>query len=141
VTGTFQDTIEHSGSVFFNDASIEAGNFSIGLDASRAGTLDGEASGFVVDSNLGLTGPVFDIGSPNVLTATGTALTIEGDLLASPELSQTLEDAELAEESVAGADVGDALIEAEAVPTPTAALGGFALLGLLTLRRRRLADI
>jgi hypothetical protein len=135
--GTFSGTIEHSGSVFFNDDTVEAGDFSIGFDSGRAGTLDGQASGFFVASNAGLNGVLFDLASPSELTATNTDLVIQADLLTSPEFSQTLEDAALVDDDVSGSNVGEARVDATAVPSPSALGGGLGLLGLLAWRRRR----
>jgi hypothetical protein len=133
--GTFAGTIEHSGSVLFNADAIEVGDFTIGFDAARAGTLGGAASGFFVRSTTGIPAILFDVENPGSLTATSTALTIGADLLVSPEFGQLLLDVGLASTNLAGADVGDALVEATAVPAPGAA--ALMSLGLLSAARRR----
>lgn len=104
---TFSGTIEHTGSVFFNDGTVEVGNFTIGFDAARAGTLDGAASGFFVESTTGVAAILFDVALTGAVPA-GDALTVSGDLLVSPEFAGFLGDPALA-----GADVGDALVEAD----------------------------
>ena len=103
----FAGTIEHSGSVLFNADALEVGNFTIGYDPLRAA---GAASGFFVADNITFPGvALFDVGVPDALTATPNALIVAADLLVSPELAGILENAALA-----GVDVGDALVEAQA---------------------------
>lgn len=129
--GTFSGTIEHSGSVFFNDNTVEVGDFTIGFDAARVG---GDRSGFFVASNAGIAAILFDVGSPSTLDVTAGSLTIGADLLVSAEFAGFLQTNGLASADLTGADVGDALVQA--VPTP----GGVAMLGLAGLaaaRRRR----
>lgn len=129
--GTFGGTIEHSGSVFFNDGTVEVGDFTIGFDAARVG---GDRSGFFVASNAGIAAILFDVGAPSQLDATGSSLTIAADLLVSAEFAGFLTQNGLASSDLTGADVGDALVQA--VPSP----GGAAMLGLAGLaatRRRR----
>ena len=134
--GTFSGTIEHTGSVFFNNDSIEVGNFTIGFDAARAGTLGGNASGFFVESTVGISAILFDIQNPSTLNATETDLTIGADLLVSPEFGTFLLDNGFSSSNLEGADVGDALVEAIAIPAP-GALALFALTGFAPRRRRR----
>ncbi len=129
--GTFGGTIEHTGSVFFNNGTVEVGNFTIGFDAARVGD---NRSGFFVESTTGIAAILFDVAAPSQLDATGSSLTIAADLLVSAEFAGFLVDNSLASSDLTGADVGDALVQA--VPTP----GGVAMLGLAGLvaaRRRR----
>lgn len=135
--GTFAGTIEHSGSVFFNDNAVEVGNFTIGFDAARAGTLGGNASGFFVESTAGIAAILFDIENPSALTATDSELSVAADLLVSPEFGEFLFSNGLSTANLAGADVGDALVSASAVPEPTAlAILGIGSVTLLAMRRR-----
>ena len=128
--GSFSGTIEHSGSVLFNTDTIEVGDFTIGFDGARA---SGAASGFFVESNVGIEAVLFDIANP-VVTPTSSDLEIDADLLVSPEFAQVLLDASLASADLTGADVGDALVEGT-VPEPSS----MALLAtaLLAMGRRR----
>ena len=127
--GSFSGSIEHTGSVLFNDGTIAVGNFSIGFDGARVG---GDRSGFFVESTAGLTGILFDI-KVNGATAAASSLDVEGDLLVSAEFAQILIGAQIVTADLTGADVGDALVQA--IPSPASA----ALLGLagLAARRRR----
>lgn len=120
--GTFSGAIEHQGSVLFNSDAIEVGDFTIGFDAGRAA---GQASGFFVESNVGIEAIIFDVAAPSTLEATESSLTIGADLLVSPEFAQVLLDASLATSNLSGADVGDALVSA-IVPEP----GSFALIAI-----------
>jgi hypothetical protein len=131
--GSFSGTIEHTGSVFFNADAVEVGNFTIGFDGNRAGTLGGAASGFFVESTTGIAAILFDIENPSNLVATDSSLTIDANLLVSPEFGQFLVDQALAATNLQGADVGDARVAA--VPEPTG-LALLALGGLAVLRRR-----
>ena len=133
--GTFSGTIEHTGSVFFNTGTVEVGNFTIGFDAARAGTLSGRASGFFVRSTTGIAATLFDVAAPSSLSPTSSSLTIGADLLVSPEFGSFLFSNGLSASNLAGADVGDALVQA-VVPAPGAA-GALAAAGLLLARRRR----
>jgi hypothetical protein len=136
--GTFSGTIEHSGSVFFNDDAVEVGNFTIGFDAARAGTLGGNASGFFVASTVGIAAILFDIENPSALSATESDLNVAADLLVSPEFGEFLFTNGLSTANLAGADVGDALVSASAVPEPSAlAILGVGVSTLLALRTRR----
>lgn len=131
--GSFSGSIEHTGSVFFNMDSVEVGNFTIGFDAGRVG---GDRSGFFVESTTGIAAILFDVASPDSLSATGDGLSIEADLLVSSEFATFLRDAGLASADLTGADVGDALVEG-VVPAPASALLlGVAGLGAATRRRR-----
>jgi hypothetical protein len=127
----FSGTIEHMGTVLFNDGTLEVGNFTIGFDAARAGAM---TSGFFVADNVTFAGvPLFDVGIPSALTATGTWLTVAANLLVSSELAGVLGNADLT-----GVDVGDALVEAVAVPEPgtlSLVLAGLLLGGIAVSRR------
>jgi len=122
--------IEHSGRVQFND-SIEVGDFSI-VEAEGRGE---GTSGFVVVSNYGVEGILFDLANP-IIEAFENSLVIAADLLVSPELAAVLEN-----EAAAGADAGMALVVANAavVPIPAAAWMFGSALGLLAWVRRRVA--
>ena len=125
----FSGTVEHTGSVFFNNDTIEVGNFSIGFDANR---VAGNNSGFFVESTTGISAILFDLGSITELAPTASSLDIEGSLFVSPEFANFLGDAGLS-----GADVGDARLEANSVPEP----GTMGVLGagvaMTCLRRKR----
>jgi len=132
---TFAGTIEHTGSVFFNSDAIEVGNFTIGFDSNRVGAFGGLASGFFVESTVGIEAILFDIENTDTLSAGTESLTIGANLLVSDEFGSFLFDNDFSETNLAGADVGDALVEAT-VPAP-AGLVAFAAAGLLGHRRRR----
>ncbi len=123
---SFNGSIEHTGSVFFNTDTVEVGNFSIGFDVARVG---GNLSGFFVESTTGVSAILFDVAAPSSLTAVSGDLTIGADLLVSPEFASFLGNSALA-----GADVGDALVQA--VPAP-GAVASLAAAGLFAARRRR----
>lgn len=116
--GSFSGTIEHSGTVLFNADAVEVGNFTIAFDAARAGTLGGNASGFFVESTVGIQAILFDIENPTQLSPTDSSLTVAANLLVSPELGAFLLSQGLASTDLSGADVGDALVVA-AVPEPS----------------------
>ena len=124
--GSFGGTIEHRGAVYFNDDSIEVGNFTIGY----------RDSGFYVGDNLGLGIVLFDVGLTDAAPDVDT-FSAAGDLLVSAEFATLLFDAGLADSDLTGADVGDALISGlnQTVPAP----GALGVLGLtaLAVRRRR----
>lgn len=136
----FSGTIEHSGSVLFNDGGLEVGNFTIGFDAGRQSAT---TSGFFVADNITFPGvALFDIGPPSTLDATDMMLTVGADLLVSPELAGVLEDTALI-----GVDVGDALVEGTAgsvaVSEPgtlALMLSGLALAGFARRRATRLTQ-
>lgn len=125
----FVGTIEHTGSVFFNDNSIEVGNFTIGFDGDRAA---GDNSGFFVESTTGVAAILFDVGAVTQLSPGPDALLIEASLFVSPEFAIFLGNTGLT-----GADVGDARVSAVAVPEPSSALGLCFVAGVLGLRRKR----
>jgi hypothetical protein len=98
-------TIEHSGTVGFNDDAIIVGDFSIGFDPSRA---TDNATGFFVEDTVSGLGVLFDIGGYVQIDARPRWLSIEdADLLVSSEFASTLGDTALT-----GADVGNAQIDA-----------------------------
>ncbi len=127
--GTFSGAIEHEGSVFFNDA-VEVGNFKIGFDAGR---VSATTSGFFVESTVGVAAILFDVGPPTSLSATATALDVQGDLLVSPEFANFLTRTDLI-----GADVGDAFVQAVPEPSSLSLLVacGLALWGIGRRRAR-----
>lgn len=135
--GSFSGAIEHSGSLFFNSDSVEVGDFTIGFDGDRAGTLNGAASGFFVASNAGISAILFDVGAPSQADATDASLTIAADLLVSPEFAGFLQTNGLATADLSGADVGDALIEAASVPEPSSFALALAVIGGLGIRQVR----
>ena len=107
--------IEHSGTITLGlgDAEATIGEFSIGFDASR---VSDTASGFFVadtlEDPLGLE-ILFDLSSPGTINVSGENLEIsEADLLLAPELATALSLPDLA-----GADVGDARIDATVAET------------------------
>ena len=84
---------------------LDVGNFSIGFDPSR---VSDTTSGFFVADTVSVNAPLFDISNPEVLEVEDGVLEISSaDLLVSPELAAVLGD-----ESLTGADVGDARIDA-----------------------------
>jgi hypothetical protein len=123
-------TIEHTGSVTFNNL-LTLGNFSIGFDPARASAI---ASGFFVKDTITTNAILFDVGIPSNLSFDDTTLKLDlvADLLVSPELAGILENSALA-----GAEIGAASINGEAVPEPTTILGALAAGGLITAARRR----
>jgi hypothetical protein len=133
---SFSGTIEHRGSVFFNTGTVEVGDFSIGYDAARAVGLGAtQPSGFFVRSNRGVSAILFDVAGPTTLTPTAASLTIQSNLLVSPEFAGFLQQNGLATTNLTGADVGDALVQAT-VPEPSALpLSLLALAGVVKRRR------
>ena len=140
---TFGGTIEHTGSVFFNDSAVEVGDFTIAFDAARAGTLNGSASGFYVQSNAGANAILFDVAAPDALDAQNDFLTIDADLLVSPEFAAVLQSLSGQTVDFSGADVGNARVAAAAIPLPPAVLPGLiglaSVAGLRFWRRRSAA--
>ena len=134
--GSVNGTIEHTGSVEFND-SIEVGNFSIFADETIADT-----GAIVSDTIIPLGALFFAVADGESLIANDAELFIGGDLLVTPSFADALG------VDVAGADVGDFQIEASVavagdgpavIPLPASALllaGGFAALGGLRRYRR-----
>lgn len=122
-------TIEHSGSVTFNNA-LTVGNFSIGFDPARA---VGNASGFFVRDTITTGVALFDVATPESLLFSEQTLKLDlkADLLVSPELAGVLGNSGLA-----GAEVGAASINGTAVPEPATILGALAAGGFLAARRR-----
>ncbi|QZZ22304.1 PEP-CTERM sorting domain-containing protein [Leptothermofonsia sichuanensis E412] len=121
-------TIEHSGSVTFNNA-LTLGNFSIGFDPARA---VGDASGFFVRDTITLGAILFDLATPSSLTFADDNLAVQGNLLVSPELAGVLGNSGLA-----GATIGVASVNGEAVPEPATIMGVLAAGGFLAASRRR----
>ncbi len=128
---TFTGTIGHEGSVFFNSDTVEVGDFVIAFDEDRTGTLSGTASGLYVESTTGVTAILFDVQNPSSVLVSPTSLGIEANLLVSPEFAAFLGDAGLA-----GADVGDTLVEANAIPEPASAALLLLCIGALARRGR-----
>lgn len=128
---SFSGAIEHTGSVFFNNDTVEVGNFTIGFDANRVG---GDRSGFFVESTTGIAAILFDVAAPSFVSADASGLQIEADLLVSGEFAQFLLDNGLASADLSGADVGDAFVNA--IPAP-GAFAALALAGIGATRRRR----
>lgn len=122
-------TIEHTGSVTFNNA-LTVGNFSIGFDPVRA---VGNASGFFVRDTITTGAALFDVAAPSSLSFSESTLKLDlvANLLVSPELAGVLGNTGLA-----GAEVGSASINGEAVPEPATLLGALAAGGFLAARRR-----
>ena len=127
---TFSGAVEHTGSVFFNADSIEVGNFTIAFDAARAGTLEGNASGFYVESTVGIAAILFDVENPARLEPSPEGLVVEANLLVSPEFGLFLFDNGLSAANLEGADVGDALVQA-AVPEPSTLIALLIAVGCL----------
>lgn len=123
-------TIEHTGSVTFNNA-VTVGDFSIGFNPAR---VTGNASGFFVQDTLSTGAILFDVATPSALSFAEQALAIKGDLLVSPEFADFLGNVNLT-----GATVGAASINGAAVPEPTTVLGLLAAGGFLAASRRRSA--
>jgi hypothetical protein len=136
--GTYAGVIEHIGVLTFEipgPANVDVGDFTIGFDPARAGTLGGLASGFFVESTVGIQETLFDLGAPSTLVASSTELTIGAEVLVSPEFGQFLFDNSLSSTNLQGAAVGDALVEG-VVPTP-GVVAVAAIAGLGATRRRR----
>ncbi|MEM6692969.1 MAG: PEP-CTERM sorting domain-containing protein, partial [Planctomycetota bacterium] len=130
----FAGTIEHTGSVFFNNDTVEVGNFTIGFDNDRVSATN---SGFFVESTTGIGAILFDVAANPSVTAEVSSLAIDSDLLVSNEFATFLTDNSLATQDLTGADVGDASIRGiSAVPEPSSALL-ISLLGLGFVRRRK----
>ena len=128
--GSFSGTIEHEGTVLFNNNTVEVGNFTIGFDAGRVG---GSRSGFFVESTTGIAAILFDVEVTGA-TPTASSLDITGNLLVSNEFAGFLLANQLATADLTGADVGDAFVQAVPAPASVALLG---LGGLAATRRRR----
>jgi hypothetical protein len=125
--GPFSGTIEHTGSVFFNDDAVEVGDFTIAFDGARA--VDGN-SGFFVESTTGVAAILFDTQVTALDEASNSAFDLTVDLVVSPEFATFLGNSALT-----GADVGDARIVGTSIPEPTSILS-LGLAGLMFLRRR-----
>ena len=122
--GTFAGSINHRGTVTFNNA-ITVGNFEIFFD-----------NGFkVADRQSGL-GVLFDIAVTSA-TPTAAQFNATGNLLVSSNFAALLQQLGLASANLTGADVGDASIQGfnSSIPAP----GAIALLGIgsLALGRSR----
>ncbi|MBW4652810.1 MAG: bifunctional metallophosphatase/5'-nucleotidase [Kaiparowitsia implicata GSE-PSE-MK54-09C] len=117
-------TIEHTGTVTFSlvgapQIAVTVGNFSIGFDADRVTDI---ASGFFVEDTIEGNGldVLFDIGTPDTLSADDTVLTIsEADLLLAAEFATALGLSELAGAEVGAARVDADLIEVQDAPQIT----------------------
>lgn len=128
---SFSGSNEHTGSVFFNGDTVGVRNFSIAYDAGRVGD---SRSGFYVESTIGITEIRFDIENPSSVIAEISMLSIQANLLVSNEFATFLSDNGLASTDLAGADVGDALVNATPTPGSASILGAF---GIIAARRLR----
>ena len=105
-------SIEHEGTVGFNEDAIIVGDFSIGFDADRVSDV---ASGFFVADTFSNLGPLFDLSPPGTVAFDAPDVTLaDTDLLVSPEFAGLLQDLNLAEGDLTGADVGDARVDGQA---------------------------
>ncbi|MBI1304072.1 MAG: hypothetical protein GC172_09835 [Phycisphaera sp.] len=124
--GTFSGSINHRGSITFNNA-VTVGNFEILFD-----------NGFKVADRVGGLGVLFDVAITGA-APTADTFSATGNLLVSSNFASLLLQLGLAQTNLTGADVGDASIEGfnSVVPAPgaIAMLGVAAVLG--TRRRRR----
>lgn len=123
--GTFSGSINHRGSITFNNA-VTVGNFEILFD-----------NGFKVADRVSGLGVLFDIGLTGA-SPTADTFSATGNLLVSSNFAALLLQLGLAQTNLTGADVGDASIQGfnSAVPTP----GAVAVLGIAAvfgIRRRR----
>jgi len=123
--GTFAGSINHRGSITFNNA-VTVGNFEILFD-----------SGFKVADRVSGLGVLFDIALTGA-APTADTFSATGDLLVSSNFAALLLQLGLATTNLTGADVGDASIQGfnSAVPAP----GAIAMLGIgaaFGSRRRR----
>ncbi|MEO1091497.1 MAG: hypothetical protein AAFX81_12725 [Pseudomonadota bacterium] len=129
---TLAGSIEHRGSVLFNEEAIIVGNFSI---TSAGGNR------FEVADNVGLNIVLFDaIADLSTIVADNRSLFVAGDLAVSAAFADLLETAGLAGTNLAGATVGSFQVDAIVTPLPAGvALFGtaIALLGAARLRRRQ----
>jgi hypothetical protein len=127
-------TIEHSGSVTFNN-SLTVGNFSIGFDPARSSAT---ASGFFVRDTITTGAALFDVATIDTLSfnpaVAESNFNLASNLLVSPELAGVLGNAGLA-----GAEVGAASINGTAVPEPMTIIGALTAGGFLAASRRRRA--
>jgi hypothetical protein len=127
---TLSGTIEHTGSVLFNDEGVIVGNFTI---ASEGGV------DFSVTDNVGLGLTLFDAVASNVEVSPGKLL-VEGDLFVSSAFADVLQAAGFTMNDLAGVDVGDFTTDAVVTPLPGAVVfagTGLAALGALRARQRR----
>jgi hypothetical protein len=125
---TLEGAIEHTGSVFFNDGTVEVGDFTIAAD-------------FTVADNVSGLGVLFDaVPDLTTIVADQQRLFVEGDLEVSEAFAGFLADAGLSEGLLTGADVGDFQVDATVVPLPGAVLflatGVAGLAGARLYRRR-----
>ncbi|MBE7384235.1 MAG: PEP-CTERM sorting domain-containing protein [Leptolyngbya sp. SIO1E4] len=132
-------SIEHTGGVVFNGdtaAELAVGDFSIGFDAARADETTG-ATGFFVQDVLTTGAVLFDIAGV-VPSLEGDALTIDGELLVSEELSGVLQNPDLVGAAVGSAQVNASVSETMAsVPEPSTAIGlVLAGAGVMAARRK-----
>lgn len=123
--GTFSGSINHRGSITFNNA-VTVGNFEILFD-----------NGFKVADRVSGLGVLFDVAITGA-APTADTFSATGDLLVSSNFAAILLQLGLAQTNLTGADVGDASIQGfnAAVPAP----GAIAMLGVAAVfgaRRRR----
>jgi hypothetical protein len=116
-------SINHTGSVTFNDGQVIVSGLRIAFDTNR---VSEDMSGFYVIGTVDVNNQelepttvladgeviLFDVGAPDAVTATSSSLRVgEADLLVAPELVAALDAAEVESTAAAGTDVGDVLID------------------------------
>lgn len=106
-------SISHTGSVTFTvvgaGSTVEVGDFEIGFDPVRA---VGGNSGFFVEDTISGLGILFDVGTPNPITASVAGVLIAAPLNVSPEFASYLSTNGLAASDLTGAEVGAAQVNA-----------------------------
>jgi hypothetical protein len=133
--GSFSGEINHSGSIFFNSNTLQVGDFTLAFDAARAGTLSGQASGFYAKSNAGITGILFDLTVPTVVTEPG-GVKATSDLLISPEFGQELVNMNITNFNLRGFTVGLIRVQGN-VPEPAGVALALSALTSVGIGRRR----
>lgn len=136
----FSGQVEHTGSMTLaigpvgQQTEVVVGNFSVMFDASRF--VENVKSGFYVKDNVSLLVPLFDLGPPSLLEPAVDGAQVKARLLITSELETALG---ADEGEIAGIDVGEVYVQAQAVPEPSTALLGLLGAGAIAvlLRRRR----